>query len=306
MYLHKLYFRRGRRDYEFMLTLAASFATFWSPLLNLARLSRTEEEASHILLIPLICFYLIYKHREKVFATSHPRSSIFSIAVVLGGFSIAVLGWHFGKGFSNNDALALTIPGIILVWWGAFIACYGYASFRAALFPMLFLMLMIPIPTVVVHHAIDFLQRGSADLAEILFNWSGAPVDRHDIYFFDVGSISIEVAKTCSGIHSSLALFIMSLLIGNFALHSAWARTITCLLSVPIAIFKNAVRIVSLTLLSVYVEPSFLTGRLHHDGGMVFFVLGLFTLGGCVKLLRLAEKPKQTAPTERLGQMPVT
>jgi exosortase/archaeosortase family protein len=41
---------------------------------------------------------------------------------------------------------------------------------------------------------------------------------------------------------------------------------------------KNGIRIATLTLLANYVNPAFLTGRLHHQGGIVFFLIGLALL----------------------------
>jgi exosortase/archaeosortase family protein len=43
-------------------------------------------------------------------------------------------------------------------------------------------------------------------------------------------------------------------------------------------IIKNGVRIATLTLLANYVNPQFLFGRLHRQGGFVFFLLGLALL----------------------------
>ena len=40
-------------------------------------------------------------------------------------------------------------------------------------------------------------------------------------------------------------------------------------------ILKNGIRIATLTLLAMYVDPSFLTGRLHHEGEVIFFVMSL-------------------------------
>lgn len=50
------------------------------------------------------------------------------------------------------------------------------------------------------------------------------------------------------------------------------------LLSVPLSVLKNGIRIATLTLLSIYVDPDFLTGKLHHEGGFVFFVAALLIL----------------------------
>jgi hypothetical protein len=33
-------------------------------------------------------------------------------------------------------------------------------------------------------------------------------------------------------------------------------------------VLKNGIRIATLTLLAMYVDPSFLAGRLHHEGGL--------------------------------------
>ncbi|MGB2635881.1 MAG: archaeosortase/exosortase family protein, partial [Candidatus Acidiferrum sp.] len=61
------------------------------------------------------------------------------------------------------------------------------------------------------------------------------------------------------------------------------------LLSIPLALLKNGVRIVTLTLLSIYVDPSFLTGRLHKQGGFIFFLLALAMLAPVLKLLEKSE-----------------
>jgi succinate dehydrogenase/fumarate reductase cytochrome b subunit len=43
-------------------------------------------------------------------------------------------------------------------------------------------------------------------------------------------------------------------------------------------ILKNGIRIAALTLLAMCVDTGFLCGRLHHRGGVVFFLIGLVLL----------------------------
>ena len=88
-------------------------------------------------------------------------------------------------------------------------------------------------------------------------------------------TVAIEIADECSGIRSSLALVMTVLLAGHMFLTSAWKKALLALAVIPLTIVKNGIRIVSLTLLAVHVNPSFLTGQLHHEGGIVFFVLAL-------------------------------
>ena len=74
------------------------------------------------------------------------------------------------------------------------------------------------------------------------------------------------------------------------------------LFAFPLGLVKNGIRITTLTLLAVYVDPSFLTGNLHHDGGFVFFLLALAMLAPVLLLLeksdRTAQSVKPIIPTE--------
>ena len=57
----------------------------------------------------------------------------------------------------------------------------------------------------------------------------------------------------------------------------------------PLSIAKNALRIVTLSVLATRVDPGFLTGRLHHQGGIVFFMISLAVLVLLLWILRRAE-----------------
>ena len=62
------------------------------------------------------------------------------------------------------------------------------------------------------------------------------------------------------------------------------------LLVIPLSIVKNGIRIATLTLLSLYVDPGFLRGSLHRDGGFVFFFLALAIMFPVLRLLEKSEK----------------
>jgi exosortase len=158
-----------------------------------------------------------------------------------------------------------------------FIICYGRRSFRAAIFPLLFLLLMIPIPPVLLDKTVLALQKGSAVVTYTLFKLLGVPVFWQQ-FKFSLPGVEIEIAEECSGIRSSLALFITSVLAGHVFLQSNWRKAIFSFLSIPVVIFKNAVRIVTISCLGVYVDPGFLHGRLHRYGGLPFSLVSLAIL----------------------------
>ena len=108
---------------------------------------------------------------------------------------------------------------------------------------------------------------------------------------FELPGIAIEVAKECSGIRSSLALIITSVIAGYLFLQTGWRRIVLVLLIFPLMIIKNAVRISTLSLLAVYVDEGWLTDSfLHRSGGIFFFLLALTLLAPVLLFLKKSEK----------------
>jgi exosortase len=106
---------------------------------------------------------------------------------------------------------------------------------------------------------------------------------------FHMPGLSIEVAPQCSGIRSSLALAITCVLAGHMFLKRGWNKALLVLAVIPITMLKNGIRIVTLTLLALYVDRGFLESSLHRDGGILFFVLALCLMAPILFLLRRSE-----------------
>ena len=122
-----------------------------------------------------------------------------------------------------------------------------------------------------------------------VFKLTGVPIFREGFAFY-LPNLSLEVASVCSGIRSSIALFITSILAGHLFLDKTWSKVLLVISIYPITIFKNGLRIVVLGLLSSYVDRRFLSGWLHTSGGIPFFVLALGFLGSVLWGLRKIEK----------------
>jgi len=138
---------------------------------------------------------------------------------------------------------------------------------------------MIPIPLVILDGFISSLQVASTEATNILFGILGVPYYREGFFFYLPG-VAIEVAKECSGIRSSLALIVTGTLAAHLFLDRGWKQIILVLSVFPITVFKNGIRIVTITLLATYVDIRFLTESwLHHSGGFVFYIPGLLILG---------------------------
>jgi exosortase len=265
-----------RRHASFVAFLLVSSLAFFTTLNALVRYSMSDGSSSHIVLIPLVAFFLLYVEREKVFA--HVSTSLApGIGLALGG---VILFWLASRGplpQGGNWPLSLETLAVVLVWVAGFFLCYGSVAARTGAFSLLFLLLMVPFPDVILNWAIHGLQEGSTDIAYLIFKAFGTPVLRNG-FVLSLPGVTIEVAQECSSIRSSIALFITCLLAAHLYLRTGWKKWLLVLLCFPLSLLKNGIRIATLTLLAIYVNPSFLTGSLHHQGGFVFFFLALVIL----------------------------
>jgi exosortase len=263
----------------------------WQPSCSLVRLALRSDPYSLTLFVPFVSAAFLYWQRKKIF--SSVRWDVAPAAFLL--FAGLVLFWlgHDRLGPSGTaDELFPSVLSLVVLLIGSFVLCCGLPAARAAAFPLLFLLLMVPVPQFALDGIISALQHWTADCAAVIFNVLGIPVHRTGLVF-DLPGISILVAEECSGIRSSMALLITVLLAAQICLKSAWRKLILCVLVLPIAVAKNAIRIVTLSSLAVYVDREFLFGRLHREGGVVFFLLGLGVSLGILRLLEMWERSDQ-------------
>src|SRR5437763_7992845 len=150
-------------------------------LIGLA-LNLGNSDLSYIPLIPFISAALVYWDRQRIFSIA--RTSVVPAAVffVLGG-TVYFLGRSGAVRLNENDHVSLMTAAVIALFFGGFLLLYGSAAFKAALFPLLFLLLAIPLPTHILDVVVKFLQHGSAALTGMLFAVTGTPVYRDDMSF---------------------------------------------------------------------------------------------------------------------------
>ncbi len=181
----------------------------------------------------------------------------------------------------------------------AFVTCFGTNAARRLLFPLSFLFLLIPIPSFLLLKIVQSLQHGSAIAASLLFSAAGVPVSRTGV-LVSIPGLTVEVARECSSIRSSLMLLVTTMVLTHVLLRTTWKQMLVVLLVVPLSVAKNGIRIFTLGILATRVDPSYLRGHLHHDGGIIFLMLALAIIGIVIWLLRrhedvLSKQPSSTS-----------
>jgi len=275
------------------LWISVSLVLFARPLGWMIHFALQNDDASHILLIPAISAWVIYLERQTVF---HRLSSDNPSAVFL--FFVAVFFYAWTTQSGANWTLTSNLTGymlaLVLFWISGFAFFFGRSALQDARFSLFFLFLTVPLPEFLLNRAILVLQKGSAEITAALFDSIGVPFLREG-FVFHLARVNIEVARECSGIRSSMALLILALLVAHFRLKSIWKKALFVACGLFMMIIKNGIRIATLTLLAMYVNPGFLTGKLHRQGGIVFFLLGLLFLLPVLLLLQRGEREESPA-----------
>ena len=294
--------RPSRHDGLFAVLFAILVALSVPALASVLELSGRDASASHLPLIPLASLGLLLMDRAVTF-----RESRFAVLpgglVILVGVAIMKLA-DLGMSAQDPNLLTVRTSGVATAAIGVFITCYGPSVARAAFFPLAFLLLMVPVPPRVLDALIETLKIGSTEVADWLFALTRTTYHR-DGFVFSLPTLVIEVADECSGVRSTIALLLTSLLAGHLLLRSRWNKVTLLLVVVPVSVLKNGVRITSLSLLSVYVHPGFIEGRLHRDGGVLFFLMGLVLLAPVLLALRRSEDAQRALPRKTERRQPL-
>jgi exosortase len=277
------------RNILFLFFNIITIIIFYAPMRDLIVLSLRNEYYSHIILIPLISGYFMYLRRKIIFSDINYSYTPGSILIIIGSI-LYLTGKTQGIELDQNDYLSLMTFSNLIFWMGGFVLFFGIRAFRIGAFPLLFLIFLVPIPSLIMEKIIILLQIGSAEATYVFFKLTGISFLREG-FVFHLPGFSVEVAKECSGIRSSIALFIMGLILSNLFLQTGWRRIILILSIFPLAIIKNGIRIVTLSLLALYIDESFITNsKLHREGGIIFFLIALTLLVPILWLLRKSEK----------------
>lgn len=277
----------------------ATVALFWSPLRATVNLSMDDYRYSAISAAPFLCIFLLYIDRNQIFSTSRfsPRLGVplFSVAAMLALFLM-----HRISGSDEIDRLFPVVLAVVLSWLAAFLLCYGVSSFKASIYPLCCLLLAVPIPAKGIDSFSAALQNGSAVCSYALLQLCGVSVYRQGT-MFAIPGLEFNIAPECSGIRSACAFLIVALLAGRLFLRSSWARILLVISTIPIAMFKNAVRITVTTSLGAFVDRSFIDGPFHHQYGGVIFapVDALLFIPLLLALQKLENRSPKTAPVER-------
>ncbi len=275
------------RKFVFLILIVVSGACWWKSLIAASQLALANDAYTYILLVLPLSIALIY-HNRKAFRSRGGEGALWGAVLISVGALIGLVMATEVWAVSPDNRLTFSMAGLVIFWIGSTIVCFGWIAFRNNVFPLCFLFLMVPPPERTVALITEFLQRESAWASAVLFRVAGVPVARAGIVL-SIPGLDIEVAKECSSIRSSTMLILLTLILAHLFLRTWPRKTLLVLAAIPLSFVKNGIRIFTIAELGTRVDPGFLDGRLHHDGGIIFLALAVMLIVILLLALRKTE-----------------
>lgn len=259
----------------------------YAPVLaKLAQQWWTDPNFSHGFFVPAFSLYVVWQDRDRLRAIS-PNPSAWGLPLILFSLSTLILGVLGAELFLSRVSLIFLIAGMILF-------LRGRETFRAVLFPLAILFLMVPIPSILLNQITFPLQILASKLSAWLLPLLGVPVFREG-NVINLPAMPLEVADACSGIRSLLSLTSLAIMYGYLLEKRIKVRVILALASVPIAVAANALRIVGTGLLVQYWDPDKAEGFFHAFSGWLIFVFSLLMLFALHQLITLRDRRREAS-----------
>ncbi|MGC1646124.1 MAG: VPLPA-CTERM-specific exosortase XrtD [Candidatus Sulfotelmatobacter sp.] len=265
---------------------AVSLWLYWPTLRRLIGQWWHDPNFSHGFFVPLFSAFVIWQQRERL-SRILPRPSRFGMVVLLLGLGVLILGRLGAELFLERSSMLLVLAGAIILF-------LGWNFFRAMFFPWAFLLMMIPIPTIVFNQITVPLQLLASRVAASMLPVFGVPVLREG-NVINLPAMPLQVAEACSGIRSLMSLVTLAIIYGYLFEKRIWVRWVLAIAAVPITVLANDVRIVGTGLLVQYWNPEAAKGYFHSSWGMITFIISLFMFYALHKLIRLLFPEKDGA-----------
>lgn len=261
---------------------------YWRPFYDMRVVwNLPDSYYSHGILIPPICLFLLWCGRTQL-------RNARVVPCLWGYFFLAVAALMLLGGTYLGFAviMQLSLPPMLA---GLVLTLLGPAYFRAAWFPIAFLLFMIPIPPSLTQSIALDLKLFATFCAVSLTRLFMLPVIQEGsfVYFRDD---SLLIGEVCGGLRSLISMLAIGALMAYFSKAKLWARWLTLLLSAPIAIIANVFRIFLLCVVGYYWDSKTAAGRFHDISGILMFVLAFllfFSLEGLLRKYAPASKDRE-------------
>lgn len=265
---------------------AAALLLYSDVLARLVSDWANDDNYSHGFLVPPLAAFFVWERRRKLAAL--PLSpSLLGLVAVVGSLAVLVIGILGAEQFLTRVSLiGVTVGGVVFL--------LGWPHLRVLMFPIAFLLLMIPIPSIIFNQIAFPLQLLASQFGQGALVLCQIPVLREG-NVLHLSHMSLEVAEACSGIRSLISLLTLGIVYGYFTDSRLWVRTVIALSTVPVAIVSNGLRVAGTGVAASQMGPAAAEGFFHTFSGWLVF-MAAFALLFIVTRFVVWISPEKPAP----------
>ncbi len=291
------------------IALLTSFLYFQDLSLVLTDALRSEE-TFHILAIPPLFVYLLYRKRKVLAAAVSQeklRSSAISkhfstiFGIVLSALAL-LLYWNTSYTFTPLEYHMLTMPIFIA---GLVLILFNVQTLRQLIFPIAFLVFLTPPPAEILYSVGSTLSTVTAQASNGLANLFGIASQLSGNYGNplitltrpDNSTMNFTVSVACSGIYSLIGFTIFALFIAYITRGKLRNKLAILLMGLPLIVALNVLRITSIVTIGYYYGDELALQIFHLIGGTVLMFIGTLMLLAVTEKVFKKPKPLLPCPT---------
>ena len=233
---------------------------------------------SHGFLVPFISLYFIYLQKKNL-AQIKPQNSGIGLIVILVALFLHILGTLLYIFSISGFSIFFLIIGLSVFLFGKEIS-------KIIWFPIFFLIFMFPLPEAMISLISFPLKIFAAKAGVWITSLSGIPIYLEGFNIL-IPAGHLLVGNPCSGLRSLIAFLALGSIFAYLEPVSVLKKWVLFLVSIPIALLSNIVRIPILILVSNYwgLEAAGPDTLVHTGSGILVFVLGFLLIFTAAKAL---------------------
>ena len=229
---------------------------------------------SHGFIVPVVSGFFIWTKRHEIHRED--QNVLGYLPLILGGVLYAV--------YLVFDIKSLGGLSFLLVIFGLVMLFFGNRSTKAILFPLVFLVFIIPFPFI--PDVAYYLQQISISSSSWILELLGLPIITYGSEIH-LDSTVFTIGLPCSGINTFISLLALAAVYAYILTGSIYKRLSIFIIAFPMAIIANILRISSIIIVAYNGSVETATGWYHSLSSAMFFILAFLALVLAVWIMKL-------------------
>ena len=259
-----------------LLVVALYFPIFW----KLYRVRWDLLDYTHAFFILPLSIWLVWRMREKLkvsIQNTEPGNNYTGLV----SLSIGILIFLFASRFDYSFLITISLLPVLV---GLIYYLYGVDTLKLLIFPIAYLLLLIPPPMALIDSITLPMRYGISNLTEQILSLMNYPITREGL-LLNIGYNDIFMGEPCSGFRSLITLFSLGLIYVYISKTNLTNKVILILFVIPLALLGNLFRVITLCLITFYFGEEAGQGFFHNFSGIVMFIITIIGLIGIESIL---------------------